>query len=370
MATQAKVWGDPGVAEQMEIQETTLQMPTTTGGQVTRTLQRSGLLKKLRFYFQTATNVTVFGAAGTKSVYGPLGSGLHRLRVEANGQIPLADLSGLGLAYYTEIQNRDGSVLATPPYLSAIQTNVAGSADLVAYPAQAAAAEYKAQQPAELQFALPVNIGGQVSELGLWLLQNQAIDLTVSATFNSPTAAAAGVEVPWSDGAGMTQVGVVADTFLQIERELYTIPTDPRSYPNLRWAHQIIEYTVPFIGNFSRFPIPRAGLLLRAAVINLDGSNLPVENTDVASMNFMYGSNETPIARPGIMYNEEYLMDYNRVPPKGLCLLDFYKWGEQGLKLVKDTEVLANLRIESTFTATATGTQKIILDRLIPVAAR
>jgi hypothetical protein len=63
----------------------------------------------------------------------------------------------------------------------------------------------------------------------------------------------------------------------------------------------------------------------------------------------------------------EYLQDYGHYPPKGVAVLDFYKFGGKGLKFVKDTESIANLRIEGTLTSTATGTALIILDRFVMV---
>lgn len=362
-------WGQPGVSELQQIQETTVQMPTTVGGQVTQTLQRAGLLRRVRFYFQSQINVSAYTSAPTKSVYGPLGAGINRIRLEANGQVPLFDLSGLGMEFYNEIQNQDGSVLATPPYLSATQVNVTASADLVRYDTVGATGDFFARYPFEVQLGLPMQINGEVNELGLWLLQNQSIDVGLTVIFNDPGQAAASVNALWGGGTN-TKAGVPAGSFLQIERELYTVPALPENYPNLKWAHQIVEYTNTFTGNFSRFNIPRAGLLLRAILINLDASNLPIENTDVSSLKWIYGSNDTPISRPGVMLNAEYLEDYNRLPPKGCTVLDFYKWGAYGLKLVKDTERLANLRLETNFIATAAGTQKIILDRLIPVGNR
>jgi hypothetical protein len=363
------MWGDPGVSELMQIQETRLNMPAVNGGQITRTLQRAGLLKRLRMISNAQVNVSAFTSAPTKSVYGPLGAFITRIRVEANGQIPLIDLSGIGATMYNEIQNRDGSILATPPYLGATSHNVAGSLSVVNYDAVGATGTFNATFPFEFQFALPVNISGQLSELGLWLLQNQAIDLGVTVLFNDPAPGAAANNAVWGGGTN-TKVGVVAGSYLDIERELYTIPNDPKNYPNLQWAHQVIEFDSPWTGSFSRFSLPRAGLLLRAVILNLDSSGLPVENTDIANLKWVYGSNDTPISRPGLMLNNEFICDYNRFPPKGVSVLDFYKWGEQGLKFVKSTEDLANLRIETTFTATTTGTQKVILDRLIPVAAR
>ena len=172
---------------------------------------------------------------------------------------------------------------------------------------------------------------------------------------------------PWSGGTGITAAPVLANSMIQVERELYELPADPANFPNLRWAHQVIEFSNPFTGNYSNFPIPKAGLLLRAVVINYDFSGNLVDASDISSLNFTYGANTRPISRPGWALTEEYLQDYNRLPPKGVALLDFYKWGDQGLKLIKNTEALANLRLETNFTATASGTQSVILDRLVPV---
>jgi hypothetical protein len=362
-------WGDPGVTELLQIQETPIQLPAATGGSVTRTLQRSGYLKRLRFEMNAKT--TFSGTLGThiKSAYGPLGGMVNNIKVMANGQIPLVDLSGLGATIYNEIQNRDGSMLARPDFTTGI--GLLEGASPTAYDAASIAA-CAAKYPFEFQFALPVNIKGMLNELGLWLLQNQSIDVGVQVTFNPISSPAATNDALWNGSATVVSTPNLADNVINIERELYQIPNDPGSYPNLAWAHQVIEYRVPFTGGFSRFALPRAGMLLRAVVFNMDAAapTAAIENTDIKTLSWIYGSNETPIARPGWALNQEFIQDYGRMSPKGVTVLDFYKWGENGLKLVKDTEALANLRLETAFSAATTGTQLIILDRLIPVLTR
>lgn len=359
-------WGDPGVSELLQLSETAITYPSASGGNTTRTLQRAGLLKRLRFIANART--TLGGVLGTvnKSTYGPLGGLVNRIQVMANGQIPLVDLSGLGATLYNEIQNRDGSTLARPAFTSGI--GLVEGVSPTTYDA-AAIATINAVYPFEFQFALPVNIKGQVTELGLWLLQNQAIDVGIQVTFNPLYSVAATNDALWSGGTP-TSTPDLANTNLQIERELYSIPNDPKDYPNLAWAHQVIEFTQPITSNFARFSIPRAGMLLRAIVHTLDSSNNAVETTDISSLSWIYGSNETPVKRVGNFLNMEYFQDYGRNAPKGTAVLDFYKWGDQGLKLVKSTEDLANLRIETNYATTATGTQRVILDRLVPVVAR
>src|SRR5687768_12898356 len=157
-------WGDPGVTELLQIQETAINLPAATGGAVTRTLQRSGFLKRLRFQMKAQT--TFSGTLGTvaKSAYGPLGGAINNIKVVANGQIPLMDMTGLGATIYNEIQNRDGSTLARPAFTTGI--GLLEGASPTTYDA-ASIASCVAVYPFEFQFALPVNIKGQMTELGL-----------------------------------------------------------------------------------------------------------------------------------------------------------------------------------------------------------
>lgn len=359
-------WGDAGVTEQLELAETTINLPTGGVGSVTRTLQRAGFMKRLRFYNTATLSVTANTTGPSKSPYGPTAN-IQSLSVEANGQIPLVKMSGKSITIYNEVQNRDGSVLSRP--LNIVELGVADSLKLAQFDAiaNAATGSFSAKYPFEFQFSLPISLRGQISEIGLWLLQNQAIDVGINVTFQAMYSAAASNDALWSGGTGITSTVDTTASKLEVERELYNIPNDPKNFPNLSWAHQVIEYTNTFTGNFSRFSLPRSGLLLRAIILNLDSSGNPVEYSDVSNLSWIYGANETPVNRKGQWLTGEYLQDYNRQPPKGVLVLDFYKWGEQGLKLVKDTEVLANLRLETTFAATTSGTQLILLDRLYPV---
>jgi hypothetical protein len=107
---------------------------------------------------------------------------------------------------------------------------------------------------------------------------------------------------------------------------------------------------------------------LRALVYTEDANGAPVEASDVKFMSWIYGANANPIQRSGLMYNNEYLFAHGFMPPKGLTVLDFYKSGWYGLKLARDTQSLANLRLETTYTATATGRQRILIDRMVPIS--
>ena len=357
------VWGDPGVTEQQLVLEDSIAIPATSGGVATRVLQRAGYLRKLRMWLDAEISQTAATGAPSKSPYGPFAGMIRRIRIEAAGRQPLYVLSGLGATIYNEVQNRDGGVLAYPAFLAA--HNITEATSLVVYTTAATGAQtYYVKFPLEYAFSLPVFVRGVAEELGLWLLQDRSVDLSVEVEWNDPVQASASYHAAYSGGTGLTGDPVVASTNLKIERELYSVPANPKARPNEAWAHQVIEYEEAISGGKFRFDVPAAGLLLRAVVIMLDSSNDPVEYTDLTSMSVIYGTNTTPIRRAGWAMAQEYLQDYGRMPAKGVVVNDFYKWGLDTLKLAKDSESLANFRIEGEFSSTTTGTAIIILDTL------
>lgn len=356
------MWGDPNVTELLQLSENAVVVPALTGGQKSITMSRAGLLRKIRFIMRSIVNVSAYTSGSQKSAYGPLVA-IQNLSIKANGNVDLINISGLGATVYNEVQNRDGSVLSRPLHIS--ELNVTDSLKLAQYDAISATGLKYATFPFEFNFAIPVLIRGQVQEIGLWMLQNQAIDLNVNVQFNPLYATGAANNAVWS--AGTLTAALDGGSQLEIERELYDVPSRQEDFPRLDWAHQVIEYEVPFTGSLMRYNIPRSGLILRVIIINMDGSGNLVEYSDVTSLSWIYGANRSPIVRGGPMVISEYLQDYNRQPPKGVLVLDFYKWGAEGLKLVKDSETISNLRLEEKFSSTTSGTVKIIIDRLYPV---
>jgi len=358
-------WGDAGVSEQMIVKEDKVNIPSTTGGTVTRTLQRAGYLKNLRMFMQAHVDQTVGGSAPDKTPYGPLAGMIRRIRIEAAGRQPLFVMSGLGTTFYNEIQSKDGSVLAVPDFQS--EHNISQASKLVEYTdATTGDTDYYLKFPLEYAFSLPVFVRGVAKELGLWLLQNRSVDLGVEIEWNNPIGSQGALDrnSAYSNQADLAGTAVVADTFMSIERELYTVPKNPEARPNESWAHQVIEYEEPISGGSFRFDIPSAGLLLRAMVVILDDSGDVVEYTDLNEISMVYGTNTSPIRRAGWGCVAEYLNDYGCMPPKGMVSLDFYKWGLETLKLAKDTESLANFRIEGKFDSTTSGKALIIVDTL------
>lgn len=366
-------WGDPGVTERQLIQETAIVMPGQGGGRATGILQRAGFLERLRLQAQAEFGQTAASGAPSRSVKGSLGSYISRITLRASGLLPLYDASGLMTQIYNEVQNRDGSVLAPPAFVASPNgAGLSAAATLLQYDAPGTGTQtYTVKYPFEIQMAVPLIVGGQKVEWGLWLLQNQTVDLSLEINYNALSSTTAGPDYLYSGGTGLTGSANLANCKVDIERSLYTVPQNEKDYPDIGWVHQMVEYTQPFTGNFSRFDVPKAGILLRAVVYTEDTSAngaVPVEASDISSLSWIYGANASPIVRPGKFLVQEYLQDYGRYSPKGAVVLDFYKWGGDALKLVKDTQALANLRIETNFSTQSAGTQRILLDRMVPIA--
>jgi hypothetical protein len=359
-------WNDPNVTEQQLILESPIVHPGDNGGLKTLSLQRAGYLKRLRMY-HTLVWVQASGTgAPAKSAWGPFASSIKKIRVEANGKVPLYSMSGLGAQIYNEVENRDGSMLAPPAYEAL--NNVTAAATLSSYSTPATGAvTYTVKFAIEFLMSLPVFVKGLATELGLWLLQEQSVDVGIELDHNKPYVAAAAVDSPYSGGTAVVGTTTLATSFTAVERELYGVPGNKEDRPDESFAHQVIEYEQAILGKFARFDIPSSGLVLRAVAIFLDSANAFVEWTDIDNVAVVYGSNITPILRPGWSMIQEYLQDYNRYPPKGVIVLDFYKWGLETVRLVKNSEALANFRLEFRFLTTASGTVKVLLDTLVPV---
>jgi hypothetical protein len=359
-------WGDYGTTEVMQLQEDDVQTPGESGGLKTITLQKAGYVKKMRMralakYVQTAAT-----AAPSKSVYGPLGAFVKRIRVTAGGKQPLVDLSGRQAQDYNEVQNRDGSILANPAFDT--PSNVTAGKSLISYTTPGTGAQtYTVEFPFEVGFAIPVFVQGVANELGLFLLQQDAFSVGVEVDFNPVYKSTSDRNALYSGGTGVTGSTTLADTKIQIERELYALPARREDRPDEAWAHQIIGYDEPIASKKAKFKVPQVGLVLRAVCRVEDSNGDPVDWDDIVAVEVKYGAMTTPIRRSGWALTAEFVQDYGRYQPKGVFVLDFYKWGLDTLKLLKDSDNLANFSISIEMSATSTGTLFIALDTLLQV---
>jgi hypothetical protein len=359
-------WGDYGSTEVMQLLEDDIVTPGESGGQKTVTLQKAGYVKKMRMRASAVYVQTASTAAPSKSVRGPLGAFINRIRVVAGGKQPLVDLLGRQAQDYNEVQNRDGSMLANPTFDSV--SNVSAGKALLDYTTPGTGAQtYTVNFPFEIGFAIPVFVQGVANELGLFLLQQDAFSVGIEVLFNAVYKATADRDALYSGGTAVAGSTTIASTKLAIERELYALPQSDENRPDEAWAHTVLGYDQAITGKKAKVNMPQTGLILRFIGRVEDANGDPVDWDDIVSVDVKYGAMTTPISRPGWALATEYVQDYGRFPPKGVFVLDFYKWGLDTMKLLKDSDSLANFTVTVNLSTTSTGTLLYTLDTLIQV---
>jgi len=351
----------------------------------TITIQQAGFLNKLRGWLDAQVNLTV-GAAPVKSAYGPLGGSVNWIRAVVQGRKPFYSLSGWGLWVYNLVCNPDANPCTVWPYLAAAgEVVLVEGTHLTGHTAAAAVANEVVRCPFEMPFGLPVwmtrliKLGADYipvqceEEVGLWHLQSDQSKLSIETIFNPPvtvTVAALGI-----DDAPLHQAGIVGTwnagyaNQIMWERELFSVPSDPKAWPDQGYIHQVVEYQQPIVASTFRFPIPQVGALLRAILIFEDVNGCPVDWTTIVggTIGLSFGASDTPIVRPLWAFVDEYMEDYEGYPPIGVVVFDFYKAGRRAARLARDTDRIANMAFFGTSTAgLVTGRVRIILESLVP----
>lgn len=379
MGLGSSAWHLPGVSELNQLQETVQNIPPAGGAANVVSVQQAGFINKLRGYLDAQISQSAGTTAPVKTAYGPLGGSIKRLQVLVAGRKPFFSLSGLGLLVYNEVNNPDSSVLRPPPYLTGTSDAVvAEAAHLTAHTVPTTGATtYNVKAPFELLFGIPVWMAKLIpmgkdyipietaEQVGLWYLQERKTALTIESEFWPPYAAA-GNQTPYNAGVAVVALWSSSVNQLRWERELYDVPPDVNAWPDQNFVHQVVEYEAAIAGKTSTFPIPQVGALLRAIFILLDSNGALVEWTDLLNLSLTYGAADKPIDRPGWALVNDYLEDQGGYPMKGVVVLDFYKAGRQAARLARDTDRIANLAFNLLFSATTTGTVKIILESLVP----
>lgn len=378
----------PGSTELNQLVEDSTYIPAGGGLGNVVVVQQAGFLRKLRGWLDTEVLQTVSTAGATKSTWGALGGSLNRLKATVHGRKPFFDISGLGLQVYNEVNNPDGSVFAPHAYLTVAiapaDVNMVESTHLTQHTAGGAGAQtYVVRQPFELPFGMPVWMTRLIKlgkdfipvqaeeEVGLWHLQDQQTRMEITTDFfPSVIQPDTDPHAPYSSD-DIVGTWSAVENRIRWERELYTVPSAMDELPDQSFIHQVIEYNQPIVNSAFRFPIPQVGSLLRAIFIFHDnevGACLVdwAATMPTATIALTYGASDAPIVRPMWALVADYMSDYNRYPPDGTVVFDFYKAGRQAARLARDTDRIANLAFVGVTTGLATGTVRIILESLVP----
>jgi hypothetical protein len=319
----------------------------------------------------TSLNITnvLNGGTSVQDTQGPWNL-FSNLLIRVSGLDLLYQVSGWGLYLINLVNNYqfapNSSGIATAN--TANQQTV--TTDVFTYPVAGAIG------PATLLFALDLPFTAPLlgfEDLGLWLIQNETVNMEVVPTFAN-LGGATNLNQPYVlTGAATATVNSGATA---IWREFYGVPQRQEDMPPLGYVHQWEEQFNAITGSQVDIDHQRGGVLLRL-LYQIDdadstggGANVlaGITNPNVTSIEFKYDANDTPFDEDvtSILARQREL--YGRDLPAGTFTHDFFSQ----TKTMQDsynTESYINIKTRFRFAKSLVAGSRIrtIRERLLPV---
>jgi hypothetical protein len=346
-------WGDPSVTRLRRQADKSITY--AVGINTPITLEHVGLLKRLRLIFRGTITVA---AGDTRDAQGPWNI-FSNILIRVSGLDLLYQVSGWGL-YLINLVNQK---LYAPDVNPSTVTNATTTAELFNFPVPGAVAA-SFLFSLDLPFTLPL-LGFE--DLGLWLIQNETVNMEVVPTFAGPTGASALLQ-PYDGGGATTLTGTV-----DVWREFYGVPQNPSDMPPLGYVHQWEEQFDSVAGNQVDIAHQRGGILTRLIYQIGDAAAgataaVGLANADLTGMEFKFDANDTPFDESvhQILARQREL--YDRDLPQGVFTHDFFL-DTQDLRNTYNTENYINLKTRFRFgkSLAAGSFIRTIRERLLPV---
>lgn len=172
----------------------------TGGGSVSVQLPKTGLLRGISL----AIRATISGSLSAPNALG-LSSIIRRVRVQANSGIDIFNVTGPGYVWGLQEMLESGYFLNNVSNVGRSAVTVSSNNNLDMY--------------------IPIQVNS-ANPYGLLLLQNESTVVTLTIEFESDAVVATGATVTCT----------VVPTM-----EFFTVPVDPKDYPDLSVVHQILE---------------------------------------------------------------------------------------------------------------------------------
>jgi hypothetical protein len=356
-------WGDPAVTRLRRQADKSIAY--ATGVNTPSTLEHVGLLKRLRLISRMNITTALGGGTVTRDLQGPWNL-FANLLIRVSGLDLLYQVSGWG-AYLIDLCS-SGPIYA-PDVNPAIVTNAAATAQLHSFPVAPGAA-------AELLFSLDLPFTAPLlgfEDLGLWLIQNETVNMEVVPTYNLLGGATA-LQQPYVTAGGGTAVVNSGNT--AIWRDFYGVPARAEDMPPLGYVHQWEEQYDAITGSQVDITHQRGGVLLRLIhqVIDADstggGANVVngIANTNLTGIEWKYDANDTPFDEDiyAVLARQREL--YVRDLPQGVFTYDFFS-GTRTLQDTYNTENYINMKTRFRFAKSLIAGSRIlsIRERLLPV---
>jgi hypothetical protein len=356
-------WGDPAVTRLRRQADQSINY--AVGVNQPTTLQHVGLLKRLRLI--TSLNITnvLNGGTSTQDLFGPWNI-FANLLIRVSGLDLLYQVSGIG-AYLIDLVNQE---LYAPDVNPSLVTNATTAASLFNFPASGAVGPATLLFSLDLPFTLPM-LGFE--DLGLWLIQNETVNMEVVPTFNALGGATALNQPYVLTGAATATVnsGSVA-----IWRDFFGVPASSADMPPLGYVHQWEEQYDSVTGSQVDINHQRGGILTRLVYLVVDadstggGGNVinGIANANLSGLEFKFDANDTPFDEDvsSVLARQRQL--YDRDLPQGVFTHDQFL-ATKTLQDTYNTENYINIKTRFRFAKSLIAGSYIrtIRERLLPV---
>lgn len=371
-------WGDIGVSKRLRLSNG-VSAWGTGGVPVSVPLQQTGILERLHLYTTGAETVTLGGGTAAVDVLGPWNA-YNQYLLSPNQQAPIYLASGYGTALVNDLIAGLEEGQATPDIRLFAETNAAALADIYNAPTSTGTLNFYQRIPVS---QLLRSVGGHI---GMWPLQNPAVQLQFQFTPNSASAASAyNIYSLTANAAPFLTTGAATVTWttptVELWRDIWQIPLNEQDYPPFSLVNQWIEETpqgasVASATTATWQATPLSGLLARVIVFVLDGAtNTGVAGSKMTQSNALQLTydNDTPIfseSYSGAMTRQHQELGFNM--PQGTFYFNLLG-KDLTLARVLNTNEIGNIKVKLNFT-TALGASgsaiKIIKQMITPLEVR
>lgn len=372
-------WGDPGVSKLLRLSNTSVAWGTG-GMPVANPVQQTGILRELRLLVNATPTFTPGTGTLAADVLGPYNV-LTSINLSPNQQAPVVTLSGYGLYLVNLIKSIEADYIAADVNSGAVVNNEAFT-DVFSARATTGTAAWKYYQ----QVPIAQKIRSLGGDIGLWPLQNPAMQLLAQMTPNSASAAPGPYNI-FSTTAGQSPylvtgnatVTLTSPTF-ELIRELYSVPAAQQDFPPFNLVSTWIEEqpqgaSVGGASQFQWMATPLSGLLARVILYVFDSNT----STGVAAsllgasnaLQLTYDADTVKWAESGSAAQARQHATYGFVLPQGAYEFDLLG-RDLTLADVLNTNTTGNIKLKVSLSSAlgGTSTAKVIKQMISPLEVK
>ena len=356
-------WGSPAVTRRRVQADNSIAYSTGTS---LLSIQHVGMVRRLLLRLNGQIAYTKSAGGSSKDAQGIFNL-INWINLRVNGIGTFCDASFWMLYVYNLVHYcRSGFDPNSSDNTGVAQT--ATATDIYNFPAVPGATGNITGALAQVFFPFTVEIA-QIKEVGLFVLQNDEINVALSPTWNSIAASATPLQAPYVIAGGDSFAVTAASTSLDVVRDFYAVPANKSDYPTVGWFHQLEQTRVSMTSTTTEIAHPKGGIILRAIYQCVDGTTPSLmADANIARLQWLYGSNETPYdeALKDVLIRQRNA--YGHDLPQGVLVHDFF--GRQNMLTdTFDTARYQNLRtrITTPTTPSAGSYVDVLRERLIPI---